>query len=293
MELYDKEDEEEILEEENGEDEDEIEVVRQAPASKTPGRSKSKGKKRMEEPESEPTYDVETSQSKKKKKGEKAQKIRDTMGVLGKLHNNVISIRASGNRTTWFRNRAGQIIPLDNRTRWNSWFLMLMIALLPDVKNSLQSYAEEYPDNLSQDDTLTIENWRELRKIYDFLRVFYDATKYLEGSRTTLERVLFSIDGLASLIQTAKVSRTIFYTILLNYLLRKKQSNRRTSLCFPEYFVWRQSFKSMRKSLLNLHTTQQHKSSILSVVRDTSKILTLARFLLSEVRGSLPYESFG
>jgi len=45
-----------------------------------------------------------------------------TMGPLGKLHNIVIHIRGSSGRTKEFEDLAGRIIPLNNRTRWNSWY---------------------------------------------------------------------------------------------------------------------------------------------------------------------------
>ena len=43
-----------------------------------------------------------------------------TMGQLGKLHNIVVHIRRSAGRTKEFKDLAKRIIPLDNRTKWNS-----------------------------------------------------------------------------------------------------------------------------------------------------------------------------
>ncbi|KAF1990214.1 hypothetical protein K402DRAFT_302375, partial [Aulographum hederae CBS 113979] len=84
------------------------------------------------------------------------------MGPLGKLHNHVVHIRRSANRTTWFRDRAGKIIPLDNSTRWNSWFTMLNVALEDRVKAALQLYVEQYRDDISEDDILTTSEWIHL-----------------------------------------------------------------------------------------------------------------------------------
>jgi len=50
------------------------------------------------------------------------------IGPLGKLHNIIIHIRSSASHTKEFRDLAGRIIPLDNRTRWNSWFQILTVA---------------------------------------------------------------------------------------------------------------------------------------------------------------------
>jgi hypothetical protein len=50
------------------------------------------------------------------------------MGPLGKLHNIIVHIRNSASRTREFKDLAGRIIPLNNRTRWNSWYQILAIA---------------------------------------------------------------------------------------------------------------------------------------------------------------------
>jgi hypothetical protein len=74
----------------------------------------------------------------------RGKNIQDIMGPMGKLHNNVVHIRKSANRTTWFKDRASKIIPLNNRIRWNSWFTMLNVALEDKVKAGLQLYVEHY-----------------------------------------------------------------------------------------------------------------------------------------------------
>ena len=59
------------------------------------------------------------------------------MGLMGKLYNYIVYIRSSANRTTWFIKCASKIVPLDNCIRWNSWFLILYIALEDKVKAGL------------------------------------------------------------------------------------------------------------------------------------------------------------
>ena len=140
-------------------------------------------------------------------------------GPMGKLHNNIVHIRKSANRTAWFKDRAGKIVPLDNRTRWNSWFAMLNVALEDKVKAGLQLYVEHYQDDISKDDILTTSEWVHLRTIRDFLQSFHEATLFLQGDRTTLERVLESIDILQDIIQAALVSPTMFLTTLLWLIL--------------------------------------------------------------------------
>jgi len=59
------------------------------------------------------------------------------MGLIGKLYNYIVYIRSLANRMTWFIKRAGKMVPLNNRIRWNSWFLMLCVALEDKVKAGL------------------------------------------------------------------------------------------------------------------------------------------------------------
>ena len=50
------------------------------------------------------------------------------LGLLGKLHNIVIYIRGSALRIKEWINLAKRMLPLNNRTRWNSWYLLLIVA---------------------------------------------------------------------------------------------------------------------------------------------------------------------
>jgi hypothetical protein len=47
------------------------------------------------------------------------------LGPLGKAYNIVVFIWSSSGRVDHFRELAGRMIPMDNRTRWNSWYNML------------------------------------------------------------------------------------------------------------------------------------------------------------------------
>jgi archaellum biogenesis protein FlaJ (TadC family) len=51
-------------------------------------------------------------------------------------------------------------------------------------------------------------------QIRDFLQSFHEATLFLQGDRTTLERVLESVDVLKDMIKTALVCCTILLTFL-------------------------------------------------------------------------------
>ena len=79
-----------------------------------------------------------------KGKRERGKTIWTIIGPMGKLHNYIVYIYSSANCTIWFVNHTGKIIPLDNRTRWNSWFNILNTALEDLVKARLQLYVEHY-----------------------------------------------------------------------------------------------------------------------------------------------------
>lgn len=220
-----EEEEEEEMDDDNNDDEEqiEIEIVQRPVQTSTRGRGRGRGKGRGRGRGNQKHKAVELKQavegqakapakkdplSRKHRLSIRGEKIRELMGPLGKLHNNVVHIRSSANRTTWFKTKAGKVIPLDNRTRWNSWFHMLSVALQDQVKAGLQLYIEHYEKDIPTADILTTNDWIQLRTIHDFLNAFHDATLFLQGDRTTLERVLESIDTLQQIIQSTWVRHT-------------------------------------------------------------------------------------
>ena len=95
---------------------------------------------------------------------------------------------------------------------------MLSVALEDKVKAGLQLYVEHYEKDIPREDILTTDDWIQLRTVHDFLQSFYDATLFLQGDRTTLERVLDTIDALQEMIQKAQVTRTTpCYISITNY----------------------------------------------------------------------------
>jgi len=126
------------------------------------------------------------------------------MGPLGKLHNIIIHIRSSAGRTKEFRDLAGRIIPLDNRTRWNSWFQMLTVA---DQKaGAIDTYTKNHFATL-QVDYLSPEDWKRLRTIKEFLQPFHRATLETQGDHATIDSVLFTMDIIVQYFEAALVSR--------------------------------------------------------------------------------------
>jgi len=88
------------------------------------------------------------------------------MGPLGQLHNLVVFIRSSTTRYQDFKAKAGRSIPLDNDTRWNSWWLMIHVALRK--KTAIMEFVD---DNYAEckDDWLSRDQWQELKEMHDFL----------------------------------------------------------------------------------------------------------------------------
>jgi hypothetical protein len=68
------------------------------------------------------------------------------LGLLGQGHNIVAHIRGSPARTKVFKELAGRMILIDNRMRWNSWYLMLLVML--DLKSQVEKYCDLYEGEL-------------------------------------------------------------------------------------------------------------------------------------------------
>ena len=71
------------------------------------------------------------------------------LGPLGHRYNIIAHIRGSPARTKVFKELAGRMIPIDNRTRWNSWYTMLLVML--QLKSEVERYCDLYEDELQGD----------------------------------------------------------------------------------------------------------------------------------------------
>ena len=119
-------------------------------------------------------------------------------GELGKLHNLVVHVTASGKRTELFQKlqleantgiaskRVWKLV-LDGGIRWNSTYSMIQRAL--DLKEALDIYAlklrvstDEYDQETYQSDYLTEDEWAALRIIKEQLEPLFYLTKSLEGN---------------------------------------------------------------------------------------------------------------
>jgi len=130
----------------------------------------------------------------------KEEEVTPALGPLQKLHNIVVHIRGSPGRMKEFKNLAGRLISLDNRTRWNSWYLMLQIA--NKYAPMVDTYTKHRFGALERD-FLSPADWKYLQFIETFLQPFYRATLETEGDKATIDRVLFSMDILIQCLTDA------------------------------------------------------------------------------------------
>jgi|tagenome__1003787_1003787.scaffolds.fasta_scaffold20916204_2 hypothetical protein len=137
------------------------------------------------------------------KDGEEIKQKFRLLGPLGKLHNIIVDIRSSANRTAEFLTLATRMVPLDNRTRWNSWYNSLVVA--NKLAAGIDTYTKDHWDDL-KDDFITPGDWAQLRTIEEFLKPFHTATLKLEGHKGTLENVLFTMDIIIQYFQDSLVS---------------------------------------------------------------------------------------
>ncbi len=124
------------------------------------------------------------------------------MGPLGKLHNVIVHFRASASRTKEFEALVGRRVPLDNRTRWNSWYQMLSVSL--EHESGVDNYIKSNFDTL-EEDHISPQDWKFLRTICTFLKPFHRATLETQGDHATLDRVLFTMDVLIKHMENSLV----------------------------------------------------------------------------------------
>lgn len=124
------------------------------------------------------------------------------LGPLGQAHNIVVHMRGSPARTKVFKELAVRMIPMDNRTRWNSWCLILVV--LRTFKSQVEKYCALYEGKL-QEDFLSREDWKKLDMIKDFLAPFVRASLATQGDYASINRTLFNMDILIQHIQETTI----------------------------------------------------------------------------------------
>jgi len=139
-----------------------------------------------------------------------AAKFRE-LGPLGKLHNILIYSRSNDVLIQEFVKLATRLIPLDNRTRWNSWHTCLLVALL--YSSAIDAFTKAHWEKLEKD-FITPQEWKRLALIKDFLAPFHRATLSTEGHKASLDSVLFTMDILLRWFQVSLVRSPCFFCSL-------------------------------------------------------------------------------
>jgi hypothetical protein len=101
------------------------------------------------------------------------------------------------------------MIPMDNRTRWNSWYDMLVVLL--NLRPAVEKYCQDYEEEL-EEDILSFLDWKKLRTIKEFLSAFSRATLFTEGDSPSIDSVLFTMDVLIKHLQNENVSYPLSFS---------------------------------------------------------------------------------
>ena len=95
------------------------------------------------------------------------------------------------------------MVLLDNCTRWNSWYNLLVVA--NKLAAAIDIYTKDHWTDL-KDDFITLGDQTKLCTIKEFLKPFHTATLRLEEHKATLENVLFTIDVIIKYFKDSLVS---------------------------------------------------------------------------------------
>lgn len=117
------------------------------------------------------------------------------LGPLGKLHNLVIWIHSSTRLyQAWIR-LTGRMIPRDNDTRWNSWWLMIHVAL--ELRKEMNNFVQDHwLEDEIKEDYLDPNDWQELIELHDFLQPFWEITQGTQFDISSLDQALSAMDFL-------------------------------------------------------------------------------------------------
>jgi len=138
------------------------------------------------------------------------------LGPLGQAHNIVVHIRGSPGRTAAFKALAKRLIPMDNRTRWNSWYNILFVLL--NLRPVVEKYYQDYKEELELD-LLSYQDWKKLYTIKEFLSPFLQATFTIEGDSISINTILFIMDILIKYLQETTISLLLFLSLSSFFLL--------------------------------------------------------------------------
>jgi hypothetical protein len=160
------------------------------------------------------SYEISQAQPQRKKtnKNKNAQK-QEQISVLVKLHGVVNHMSNSAQRTKEIRDLAGRLIPSDNATRWNSWYVMINVACAHH--EAISKYILNHHNEL-EDKFLVDRDWKTLQEIRDFLDIFHEATLRAEGDHGSIGDTLILLNALRECVSEFVVSLPLFPLIFQN-----------------------------------------------------------------------------
>jgi hypothetical protein len=127
------------------------------------------------------------------------------IGPLGKLHVIVAHMRASELRYDEFHSAAGRMIPMDNDTRWNSWYAMSEVACA--LEGHVDTFVKNHRKEIGKY-ALTPDDWDTLREINIFLKPFEKVTSRTQGDLDSIEKTLATMDILVKHFEKQKNKHT-------------------------------------------------------------------------------------
>ena len=115
----------------------------------------------------------------------------------------MVYIRSSFIYIARFKELVKRMILIDNCTRWNSWYNILIVLL--NLRPAVEKYCEDYEEEL-EEDILNHLDWKKLCTIKEFLGPFTRATFATKRDSTSIDSTLFTMDILIKHLQNQIVS---------------------------------------------------------------------------------------
>lgn len=123
---------------------------------------------------------------------------------LRKLHNIGVWLSSSSLHADMWRDSVGLELGKDNITRWSSWFKVIDNATRK--KTQINRFFINYNHDLG-DDVLNNSDWELLERTHQFLQVFDEATRDVEGDYASITDTLFLMDCILAHYEDCKVGR--------------------------------------------------------------------------------------
>ena len=96
------------------------------------------------------------------------------LGPLDKLYNILVHSYSQSALKKEFIVLTRRIVPLNNHTRQNNQYLCLNVALNPICETAIDIFTKNYQRKLKED-FITLEEWKKLYTIREFLKPFRKA----------------------------------------------------------------------------------------------------------------------